>query len=648
MTILDKVLCRPCIFCEVVKGDTPEKLIYKASHCPSVLSNRNTSLLPLFFHNQNESDEEIAAFEDINPAAETHILVVPIAHIENVKSLTSEHSGLLEKMRQKGVDLLKERGHDPDVSNARIGRLAGRSRSLHTKTLVTLVVVIIISAWLLLGNINIMDFDFQYGNRTDSSSYSDNTTTTTIHQHTETHDSNTSSTSIGPLEPAVSLLDPNTKYLSYFPFAGITNQFMGLETALFAAKKLNRTLIIPPLISNTHDHDNTHQRWSRYFDFHKFTHLTGVSVLEWDTVRPLTPAQRQAGRDQALLGISRGSSRETDEWRRVAENITTQIICGYGAPGASINYSAWNFVWHFLFRPVLKQPPPPIPGKPDLSGGKLIEGAYKPEVLMAMDDIIWRFENSEEQLLMLSHTFKIKDPNQGGRIWNEIGMNLHFIPQLMEYATMRVNEELQRDQGIEVLPNDNPEEKQQDSSVNDNDLEPVIPINQNSDATESGEIDNPATSNITAPNTRIPYIAVHLRRGDITSKCPEDPSRCIVPFEFYVDAVARARTIATARGLHSHLPVIVTTDTTSEDDFRNIEKLGWHRIEHSKDETTQLWGPFGEAIVDSAILAQADEFVGSAISTMSRIAAQRQLAWYHRKALYPQVNKPTKRKRSVL
>ncbi|KAF9174179.1 hypothetical protein BGX21_007100 [Mortierella sp. AD011] len=63
-----------------------------------------------------ESDDEIAAFQDIKPAAETHILIVPVAHIENIKSLNSEHTGLLEKMHQKGIDLLKERGHDPEVS----------------------------------------------------------------------------------------------------------------------------------------------------------------------------------------------------------------------------------------------------------------------------------------------------------------------------------------------------------------------------------------------------------------------------------------------------------------------------------------------------------------------------------------------------
>ncbi|KAI8601127.1 HIT-like domain-containing protein, partial [Dissophora ornata] len=61
-------------------------------------------------------DEEIATFYDINPAAETHILIVPVAHIENIKSLNTEHTGLLEKMRQRGIELLKDHGHEPEAS----------------------------------------------------------------------------------------------------------------------------------------------------------------------------------------------------------------------------------------------------------------------------------------------------------------------------------------------------------------------------------------------------------------------------------------------------------------------------------------------------------------------------------------------------
>ncbi|KAF9933848.1 hypothetical protein FBU30_004244 [Linnemannia zychae] len=90
MTLIDKILCRPCIFCAIAGSGTPTQLIYK--------------------------DDEIVAFQDINPAAETHILIIPVDHIKNIKAVTTDHIPLLEKMRLKGIDLLRERGHDPEQS----------------------------------------------------------------------------------------------------------------------------------------------------------------------------------------------------------------------------------------------------------------------------------------------------------------------------------------------------------------------------------------------------------------------------------------------------------------------------------------------------------------------------------------------------
>lgn len=67
-------------------------------------------------YTSHEQDDEIAAFNDINPAAETHILIVPVDHVKSVKTMTTDHIPLLEKMHQKGIDLLKERGHNPEQS----------------------------------------------------------------------------------------------------------------------------------------------------------------------------------------------------------------------------------------------------------------------------------------------------------------------------------------------------------------------------------------------------------------------------------------------------------------------------------------------------------------------------------------------------
>ena len=55
-----------CIFCSIAEGRTPARVVYQ--------------------------DEEIIAFEDINPQAPIHILLVPRKHISSVMELSSENT----------------------------------------------------------------------------------------------------------------------------------------------------------------------------------------------------------------------------------------------------------------------------------------------------------------------------------------------------------------------------------------------------------------------------------------------------------------------------------------------------------------------------------------------------------------------------
>ena len=45
-----------CIFCKIIKGEIPSTGVYR--------------------------DEQVTAFRDINPAAPTHVLIVPNKHID--------------------------------------------------------------------------------------------------------------------------------------------------------------------------------------------------------------------------------------------------------------------------------------------------------------------------------------------------------------------------------------------------------------------------------------------------------------------------------------------------------------------------------------------------------------------------------------
>lgn len=60
-----------CIFCKIIAGEIPCKKVYE--------------------------DENILAFHDINPVAETHALVVPKKHIEGLNKLNNEDEQVMGK-----------------------------------------------------------------------------------------------------------------------------------------------------------------------------------------------------------------------------------------------------------------------------------------------------------------------------------------------------------------------------------------------------------------------------------------------------------------------------------------------------------------------------------------------------------------------
>src|SRR4051812_33207160 len=61
-----------CLFCGIIAGDVP-----------------STEVL---------STDDVYAFRDINPAAPTHVLIVPRAHLENAAALGAEHGDVLARL----------------------------------------------------------------------------------------------------------------------------------------------------------------------------------------------------------------------------------------------------------------------------------------------------------------------------------------------------------------------------------------------------------------------------------------------------------------------------------------------------------------------------------------------------------------------
>ena len=75
-----------CLFCKIVAGEIPSKRIYE--------------------------DADLVAFEDINPQAPLHCLVVPRRHVATLNDLQAGDDGLVGAMVRRAAAIAKDRGLD--------------------------------------------------------------------------------------------------------------------------------------------------------------------------------------------------------------------------------------------------------------------------------------------------------------------------------------------------------------------------------------------------------------------------------------------------------------------------------------------------------------------------------------------------------
>ncbi len=73
-----------CLFCKIIKKEIPAKTVYE--------------------------DDHVIAFEDINPQAPVHVLVIPRKHIATSLDITEEDHALIGHMVQAANTIAKERG----------------------------------------------------------------------------------------------------------------------------------------------------------------------------------------------------------------------------------------------------------------------------------------------------------------------------------------------------------------------------------------------------------------------------------------------------------------------------------------------------------------------------------------------------------
>src|SRR6185436_17231277 len=73
-----------CLFCRIIAGEIPSTRVYE--------------------------DDEMIAFNDINPQAPMHVLIVPRLHLATINELEREHDSLVGAMVRRAAALAAERG----------------------------------------------------------------------------------------------------------------------------------------------------------------------------------------------------------------------------------------------------------------------------------------------------------------------------------------------------------------------------------------------------------------------------------------------------------------------------------------------------------------------------------------------------------
>ncbi|KAG9323801.1 hypothetical protein KVV02_002247 [Mortierella alpina] len=179
--------------------------------------------------------------------------------------------------------------------------------------------------------------------------------------------------------------EDETQYLTYLPYAGITNQFYGMLRGMEVAKALGRTLIIPPITASSHDKSKQNQPWSKFLDLDKFAEITGTKVVEFHQLR-----------DSELAEVN---------------ELKCGITCGFGSK-RTIDFTAKGFLKQWKFNVTLE------PLRIDANKLDTITSLLRP--------------NSQDKYLCISNTYKIsvKDKSE----WERFGQHLHFTEELESFV----------------------------------------------------------------------------------------------------------------------------------------------------------------------------------------------------------------------
>ncbi|KAG0360145.1 hypothetical protein BG005_011376 [Podila minutissima] len=397
------------------------------------------------------------------------------------------------------------------------------------------------------------------------------------------------------------------RYFTYLPLGGGNNQFTALQKAALLAKDLGRTLLLPPISPNQHVKTWAGPAYSEFFNLDTFMRLSGIYVLEWAAIKQ-TP-------------VDDPPSSLTRHW----EDFSEELVC---IPNGGIGLGNQSLFDKFRPQFLLKYRPH-IPAE-DTTKGKSTDYNYAKDVLLkdvvsasgaSLGTNTKKGQPSPELLKCLSCPYFLGGPDLGKREWDEVGVHLRFNDRTEALV----------DDILDIL------------------LGPPTTTVTTTVTTVTTGKDSPISKVRRHPE----FIIVHLRRGDIVSKCPTGvvEKDCVVQIEAIaeqVDKIEKKRRIkAPSKDVLKRLPVLVTTNERRMKELDIIEKLGWILLDHGSKEdedkdkeggpsnknrrklgTFAKYGPWYPPMLDAVLLTRGRYMIGMKNSRMSVLASQRGQAWY--------------------
>ncbi|KAJ7282082.1 hypothetical protein C8J57DRAFT_89866 [Mycena rebaudengoi] len=204
---------------------------------------------------------------------------------------------------------------------------------------------------------------------------------------------------------------------------------------------------------------------------------------------------------------------------------------------------------------------------PEMRAQSLTEPALSPinKVALPPDDHLLCFDNlywlSAHSIYEMEHDF--------GPAWRFVGKHLHFTPKIQQLS----HSYLRRAFGV------------------------------------------------SEPDSIPPYISIHVRHGDFKDWCEAPVDDCFAPLSVIARRVEEVREDLLSRKGISVDHVVVTSDERDSAWWDEVDRRGWVRLDHSQ--TAELLGKWYPILIDAAIQAAGDGFVGTDRSTVSVLAAKR-------------------------